>query len=107
MNCNNLFLNIPEKVKKEIFEPIIKNKKFKLERIISQGQCTPEGKWLEQKNNEWVVLLSGKAKLKFEYDRASYLMEAGDYIHIPKGKRHRVEWTDPNKKTVWLALHYK
>jgi len=106
MISNNLFSNIPDQIKREIFDPIIENEKFKLERIISQGQCTPEGEWLEQKNNEWVVLLTGKVKLKFEDDKDSYLMESGDYIYIPSGKRHRVEWTVPNTRTVWLALHF-
>ena len=25
---------------------------------------------------------------------------------IPAHRRHRVEWTDPEAPTVWLALHY-
>ncbi len=33
-------------------------------------------------------------------------MRPGDYVLIPARKRHRVEWTDPGQKTVWLALHH-
>ena len=106
MISNNLFLNIPDKIKSEIFDPIIKNEKFRLERIISQGQSTPEGEWLEQDNDEWVVLLTGKARIRFEDDKDSYLMESGEYIYIPSRKRHRVEWTPSDKQTVWLALHF-
>ena len=32
---------------------------------------------------------------------------AGLYLNIPAHVRHRVAWTDPNQKTVWLAIHYR
>jgi cupin 2 domain-containing protein len=35
------------------------------------------------------------------------VMRPGDYVHIPAHRRHRVEWTDREQKTVWLALHYQ
>ena len=30
----------------------------------------------------------------------------GDTINIPAHQKHRVEWTSPNKPTVWLAVFY-
>jgi cupin 2 domain-containing protein len=33
-------------------------------------------------------------------------MRPGDWLVIPARRRHRVEWTDPERPTVWLALHY-
>jgi stress response protein YsnF len=30
----------------------------------------------------------------------------GDRLLIPAGASHRVEWTDPGRPTVWLAMHY-
>jgi len=27
-------------------------------------------------------------------------------VVIPARCRHRVEWTDPDQETVWLALHH-
>jgi len=33
-------------------------------------------------------------------------LEEGDYVHIRPHVRHRVEWTDPEQETVWLAVHY-
>ena len=45
-------------------------------------------------------------KLKFKLDESTYTLKSGDYLSIPAGTHHRVEWTDPNVKTVWLALHY-
>jgi cupin 2 domain-containing protein len=32
-------------------------------------------------------------------------MRPGDYVNLPAHCRHRVEWTDPERETVWLALH--
>ena len=34
------------------------------------------------------------------------LMKKGDYLIIPAHKRHRIEWTSPDKDTVWLSVHY-
>jgi cupin 2 domain-containing protein len=33
-------------------------------------------------------------------------MKPGDYITIPVHCKHRVEWTDPKKETIWLAVYY-
>ena len=35
------------------------------------------------------------------------VMAAGDHLDIPAHVRHRVEWTDADIPTVWLALHYR
>lgn len=105
-NHGNLFEGISERLPKEVFDDLLGAGSFRLERIVSQGQCTPEGEWLEQHENEWVVLLSGAAILSFEQDASRLNMKSGDYVHIAANCKHRVEWTDPNVQTVWLALHY-
>jgi glyoxylate utilization-related uncharacterized protein len=33
-------------------------------------------------------------------------LKRGDYLYIPPHARHRVEWTDPDHVTVWLAIHH-
>ena len=33
-------------------------------------------------------------------------MKSGDYINIPAHCKHRVEWTDLEEDTIWLAVHY-
>ncbi len=103
---NSIFSNIPDSFTEEIFETILKTDYFNLERIISMGQATPPGEWYDQDTNEWVILLSGSAGLLFEGDKEVCVMKPGDYVHIPAHRRHRIEWTDPNQKTIWLALHY-
>jgi len=33
------------------------------------------------------------------------VLRPGGYVEIPAHMRHRVEWTDADQPTVWLALH--
>lgn len=94
-----------KRAEKEIFEDLISNEKFKLERIISSGQSTPKGESLESENDELALLLSGSAELSFE-NGETIEMKPGDYVLIPAGTKHRVEKTDENDLSVWLALHY-
>ena len=107
MKPGNVFSRIPDSFADEIVEPLLETAHFKLERIISSGQATPPGEWLEQETSEWVVLLSGGATLLFEGESGVTRLGPGDYVHVSARRRHRVEWTDPKAKTVWLALHYK
>ncbi|MCP4650896.1 MAG: cupin domain-containing protein [PVC group bacterium] len=102
----NLFEEIPKEIPEEIFETLVETGELKMERIISLGQVTPTGKWLKQEQDEWVILLKGGAKLLFEAENQVIEFAPGDCLHIPADCRHRVEWTDPVQKTVWLALHY-
>lgn len=107
MKSGNLFADIPEPVAAEIFEDLLRSDNLKLERIVSAGQATPPGEWLDQESHEWVVLLAGSAGLRFEDESGVCALKPGDYLHIPAHRRHRVEWTDSREKTVWLALHYR
>lgn len=77
-----------------------------VERIVSQGHASPGGFWYDQEQHEWVIVLKGKATLRFEADDKLLEMGPGDYLNIPAHKRHRVEWTTPEEPTIWLAVHY-
>jgi len=103
----NFFSQLPLDLSEEIIEVLIQSKSFRLERIISTGQATPEGEWYDQDTPEWVLLLTGRAGLWLENDTEMIIMKPGDYIYIPAQRRHRVEWTDPDQPTIWLALHYQ
>ena len=98
---------MPDEIPAEIFESLLETKNFRLERIVSGGQATPPGEWYDQANHEWVVLLKGGAGLRFEDEAETRVLQPGDYLLIPAHRRHRVEWTDPETPTVWLALHYR
>jgi len=90
----------------ECFDDLLRRTAFRLERIVSTGQRTPAGEWLEQARAEWVVVVEGAARLRFEDEAAERAMGPGDHVLIVPGRRHRVEWTDPDRPTVWLALHF-
>jgi cupin 2 domain-containing protein len=89
----------------ERVETLLDRADLRIERIISAGQATPEGEWYDQAADEWVLLVSGRARLKIEGERAERELGPGDYLHLPARCRHRVAWTDPDQPTVWLAIH--
>ncbi len=68
MQLNNIFSDIPEDIPDEIFETMISSEKILIERIISRGQVSAEGFWYDQEKNEWVILLKGSARIRFETD---------------------------------------
>ena len=105
VEIKNIFSGINNQSPEEIFETIIKTNQLKIERIISSGQATDNEKWYDQEVDEWVILLKGSAGLLFENNK-KVIMKQGDYINIPAHQKHRVEWTDPNEETIWLAVHY-
>jgi cupin 2 domain-containing protein len=88
----------------EFFETLIQRPGIRLERIVSRGQCSPEGFWYDQDETEWVMVLDGSARLRFETGNQLLTLEGGDWVEIPAHERHRVEWTDPNAETIWLAI---
>lgn len=102
----SLLAGIPTHLPEELFETLVQRPGFTLERIVSRGHTTPEGQWYDQAREEWVLVVKGGARLFFEGETEVMEMKKGDYIHIPAHCRHRVEWTDPDEETIWLALHY-
>lgn len=107
MQIKNLFEQLPEKSAEESFDDLLSGRDFQVKRIVSTGQSTPAGEWYDQSTDEWVLLLSGGAKLTFESPAESVALRPGDYVCIPAHRRHRVEWTSPEEATVWLALYYQ
>ena len=104
---NNLFDNIPKQLPDEIFQDIVKTDNVRIERIVSQGQSSPETGWYDQDENEWVLVMQGQAKLRFEKDNQLVELNPGDYIDIKAGVRHKVQSTDSSQQTIWLAVFYQ
>jgi cupin 2 domain-containing protein len=103
--AGNLFANIPQRLAEEEFTVLAEFFGARIERIVTTGQASPPGFWYDQEQSEWVVLLSGSARLLFEGEDAPRILRPGDYVEIPARRRHRVEWTDATQPTVWLAVH--
>ena len=90
----------------EQVDMLVEHRGLRIERIVSTGQASPEGFWYDQEQHEWVLLLSGRAGLRFENEDAERALEPGDQVHIPAHARHRVEWTAQDEPTIWLAVFY-
>ncbi len=106
MKKENIFKNITKNPDKEIFEDIISKDGIKIERIISHGQTSPKKGWYNNKKDEWVMILKGKAILSFK-NGTDVKLKKGDYINIPPHTKHKVSWTLPDEETIWLAVHYQ
>jgi cupin 2 domain-containing protein len=89
----------------ERLDELVRAGGVRIERIVSTGQATPPGEWLDQAWDEWVVLLSGGAGLLIEGDSAPRRLSPGDWVFLPAHQRHRVEWTATAEPSVWLAVH--
>ncbi len=105
MKPQNIYSAIPINSGQETIEQLLKKNGIKIERIISKGHKSPETGWYDQDINEWVLVLKGKATLAFE-DQTSIDLIEGSYINIPSHTKHKVTWTDPDRETIWLAIHY-
>jgi cupin 2 domain-containing protein len=100
----NLFDSLPTSIPDELIQVIAGNHHVRIERIVSHGHASPEGFWYDQDENEWVIVVKGAARLRFD-DRLVEL-KTGDFVDIPAHKRHRVEWTTPDEPTIWLAVFF-
>ena len=101
-----LFGAIPAGLPEELFETLCSGERVTIERIVSRGHASPEGFWYDQDRSEFVLIVQGSAVLKFEDQENIVVLKPGDYLNIPAHVKHRVEWTDPNCETIWLAVHY-
>ena len=106
MRKGNIYSVVPGRVHEEIFETLVDSGGVRVERIISEAHASPEGFWYDQDENEWVMVLQGSAGLRFEGEEEVLVLGPGDWVDIAAHVRHRVEWTDPKQKTVWLAVFY-
>jgi cupin 2 domain-containing protein len=107
MKAKNLFDGIPAELPEELFTAIHGIDGLRIERIVSQGQSSPEGFWYDQDEHEWVVVIEGRAVIQFEGEANTIELQRGSYLAIPAHARHRVVWTAPDQPTVWLAIHYR
>lgn len=101
----SLFADIPSHLPDELVETLLTSAHFRIERIVSQGHASPKDFWYDQRQREWLMLIQGSARLRFENSVTE--LKPGDWINIPAHQRHRVEQTDAAQPTIWLAIHYQ
>ncbi|HQM85522.1 MAG TPA: cupin domain-containing protein [bacterium] len=100
---SNIYANIPASAKDEITEILAQSKSVRIERIISTGQASAQGFFYDQEENEFVIVLKGKAVIGYEDGTTTELSE-GDFLNIPAHLKHRVDFT--SNPTVWLAVFF-
>jgi cupin 2 domain-containing protein len=105
IKLNNIYDRLAENLQSELIEQLVENENARIERIVSRGHQSPAQGWYDQDNDEWVMLLKGAAILSFD-DGSTINLKPGDYMTIPAHKKHKVDWTDPDAETIWLAVHY-
>ena len=104
MNRGNLYRELSTEPDEERLDALLETGDVRIERIVSRGHRSPDGFWYDQPRDEWVVLLTGHARLQLETETME--LEPGDWVELPARARHRVAWTAPNRPTVWLAVHF-
>jgi cupin 2 domain-containing protein len=90
MRHGNLLAGVPPRQPEEQVERLIDGRNVRIERIVSTGQASPPGFWYDQPDDEFVVLISGAARLRFEKDDRTLDLGPGDWVEIPAHARHRV-----------------
>ena len=99
MKTDNLFDNIPDILQGEDFSELLKCRNIVIERIVSSD--IPDQTIYNQSQDEWVILIQGKAELKINGDVIH--LKTGDYLFIPAHTPHQVLSTSDN--CIWLAVH--
>lgn len=99
----NVFANLPDASAGEVFTDLVVRPGCRVERIVSRGQVTPADRPYVQAHDEWVVVLAGAARILVADVETA--LGPGDSLLIPAAAEHRVTFTDPDRPTVWLAIH--
>jgi cupin 2 domain-containing protein len=85
----------------ERFREVLRCRNLVIEQILSSGR--PQDSEYCQAQDEWVVLIQGRARL----DLAGTPLDLGpgDSLFIPAGTRHRVLTTSSEPHCIWVAVH--
>jgi cupin 2 domain-containing protein len=102
----NLLRGLPDARQGEAVDVLAMAPGLRIERIVSLGQASPPGFWYDQDEAEFVLLLAGAARLRFADEAEDRALGPGDHLEIVPHRRHRVQWTDPERPTVWLTVFY-
>lgn len=103
----SLFKTVPAALPEELVDILVRSAGVRIERIVSRGHASPPDFWYDQPQAEFVLLVSGRARLAFaERDRPALELNPGDWVVLQARQRHRLDWTDPDQETVWLAVHF-
>lgn len=100
----NLLSALPTGGADEAIETLLRGQGLRVERIVSYGHASASGAWYHQAEDEWVLVLRGRARLAIDGEGQPRDLGPGDSLFLPAHCRHRVTWTAPGEPTVWLTI---
>jgi len=100
----NVLAGLPPPGADEAIDTLLQGDGIRVERIVSYGHASPDGFWYDQDDAEWILVVSGRARLTVESEAGDRELGPGDSLFLPAHGRHRVAWTQPGERTVWLAI---
>ena len=80
-------------------DALLLHRNLRIERILSSARI--ESTHYQQAQDEWVVLIEGRALLDVEGETLE--LKRGDYLFLPGGTPHRV--VEVSQGALWLAVH--
>lgn len=101
-----LLQDLPTSLAKEEVQELLRRPNLRIERIVSTGHASPEASWYDQDEHEWVIVLSGRGKLRYQDDLQEVELGPGDAAYIRAHRKHQVAWTTADEPTVWLAFFW-
>ena len=99
----NLLQSLPVDLTEEVCTELLRQGSVRIERIVSNGQASPDGFWYDQDEHEWVLLLEGEAIIELA-DGERACLTKGDALNLPAHTRHRVAYT--SCPAIWLVVFY-
>lgn len=97
----NLFADLARPETGELFTELLRCRNVSIERISSSH--APDPVLYDQAQDEWVILLEGRATLEIGDEKLELV--PGDHLYIPARTPHRVTATFPEPRCLWLAVH--
>jgi cupin 2 domain-containing protein len=75
----NFFAGLPRNLPGEFLPRCLEAAHVRIVRIGSHGHGSPEGFWYDQDRHEWVIVLKGTARLRFEDKTVE--IKPGDFVN--------------------------
>jgi len=97
----NLYSDAAPPSSGERFETLLQTGPLRVERIVSS--CRPDTALYDQEQDEWVMLLEGRAILEVQGNPMTLVR--GDALFLPAHTPHRVLETSDG--ALWLAVHHQ
>lgn len=83
-NTPNIFTELPRDLPEELFTKLLQGPGIHIERIVSQGHCSPDGFWYDQDQAE-----SDRLKAPAGYQagsQAGHRHNRGPHPHTPRNR---------------------